>query len=1243
MLLRYFLDESGHRVYTLKKTAPEGSQTFSAHPAKFSPEDKCSKYRVIVKKRFGLLPSQQAKIMAIYWEWRRIFRQKLRSFSPQQSKFSYQQWAKRRLVMSFVFFFVGWKVFGYTLTEMGLYVYDEETGKGHYRTPAEARELRNKLELEHDRRLKKPMDICMPPPATIDISFSIGDRFIQLLKTQHANLDSYFFTELGKIGQIIEVIFPEELINERLTGHQGVEYESRLLVGGDNSSADLFVRRLIATLNSLKLPRRRLLTLLLWKSCKLPYKRLKPIFLGSNVFYSTSTSPAAETVKKKKNEHNIFQIQTNFTYGPKQKGNKAHLDQQIAIAGRLDNLYAWQREERKGREVFELLDGPPYANGSVHVGHAVNKILKDFIVKSQMALGKQVRFRPGWDCHGLPIELKIRKDVKEKSDIQIREMAIEVAQEAIDKQKQAFRRWGVTGDWENPYLTMNVDYVAEELRLFGDMLKSGLVYRKIRPVHWSPSSQTALAESELEYVPTHQSISCFFRFKMISSAPLENLNIFHLDRPIVIYALIWTTTPWTLPLNDAICIKNDVDYCAIQFDDEKNTPVNTVYLVAKSSVLDLQTKLNKKLNIVGSISGKSLEGLHYRSCWHNELALPIYASSHVSTSKGTGLVHAAFAHGAEDYQVSLLHGRDVHCFVDSRGCYTRNLGHDLEGKDVLTDGQKEAMKLLHRDIVHAVPFEHSYPYDWRTKKPVLIRATAQWFINTSIIGHTAVDLLKDVHVGSGKIDQSEELRSLLSSRKEWCISRQRAWGVPIPAFRDDRDNEYSSKELCDRVADLTEKFGIHAWWTRDESEFLTNDVKASLNLPSADVVLKKSHNVMDVWMDSGLAWHCARKNYNDADAKRPADAILEGVDQSRGWFSSLALTGAALNKSVPFKRILVHGFCLDDEGKKMSKSLGNVVDPETVTDGTLRSKALGADGLRLWVALHGSEGSQPSRIGPVILEDIDLQLTKLRKMFYFLLGSLHDYQGQKPSKLPLLDQIVLNDLHSLVKDSLRFYKEYRFKTLMQNLLLFAQDNVSKSYIHYVHDRLYVDASGSESHLAAQYTMNQLIINLSQLIAPILPHLAIEIATHRKNIDSEKALQFEFDSWETPEEQYSLCMDADLKEIKEIVGKIRLEIGRLTPEKSDASKMAAVVNLDSESYKKLFRLHPSMKSTKTELTELIGVSQITLRDSGGDSEMTVRLEKPDSDHCSRCRRMRKLPNDHPYCVFCNQSLRTMGLL
>ncbi|CAG9131135.1 unnamed protein product [Plutella xylostella] len=685
------------------------------------------------------------------------------------------------------------------------------------------------------------------------------------------------------------------------------------------------------------------------------------------VRYKSSVEP-----KTKAYSHTILTPRTDFPT----RSNNAQKEDVIKKA-KFADLYQWQRANLTGPE-FVLHDGPPYANGDLHMGHAVNKIIKDINNRSQVLQGNKVHYVPGWDCHGLPIELKALQKAKKtlnKTQLQnpvvIRDIARKFALETVEKQKASFKSWGVMADWENEcYLTLNKSYVQNQLRKFYELYKMGLIYRALKPVYWSPSSRTALAEAELEYDPQFKSKEVYVTF------PLESVPdaIHKLAPGKKLQAIIWTTTPWSLVGNRAICYNSTLYYSLVSLGGRSE---DTLYVVSSGSVEQLGATLGVDVRRVAEFSGADLNSTTYRNNLLSR-SFPLLPSSHVTEGKGTGLVHTAPAHGPEDFLVAREHGVDVECNVDEAGKYI-GLDQSLNGLYVLAEGQDAVIGRMGDDVIHQGTYVHSYPLDWRTKKPVLLRASCQWFIDTAA--------LKD------KAMHRAGLTALVQRRPYWCISRQRAWGAPLPVLYSGGE-PLMDQRIIDHICTLIEAKGADAWWTSSVEDLLPAEYVKEHNIDVSTVT--KGQDIMDIWLDSGLSW---------STLPGAANLYAEGVDQLTGWFQASLLTALPLTGKAPYESIFVHGFVVDENKRKMSKSIGNVVDPATIIHGGKNKHtepAYGVDTLRWWVASHATQHSQIV-ISKKLLDDCQAEVIRIRNILKYLLGVISDLEPDLFEEKPLLN------------------------------------------------------------------------------------------------------------------------------------------------------------------------------------------------------------------------------------------------
>jgi isoleucyl-tRNA synthetase len=747
---------------------------------------------------------------------------------------------------------------------------------------------------------------------------------------------------------------------------------------------------------------------------------------------------------------------------------------------------AWQdkqryrkiREKAQGRPKFILHDGPPYANGDIHIGHAVNKILKDIIVKSKTLSGFDAPYVPGWDCHGLPIELMVEKQHgKEIPPAKFRELCREYAKAQVERQKADFIRLGVLGDWDNPYLTMDFTTEADIMRALGEIYKNGYLYQGSKPVHWCVDCGSALAEAEVEYEDKNSpAIDVGFK-AMDNEALARAFGVAHLNEPA--YAVIWTTTPWTLPANQAVCVHPELSYDLIQ------TGKGLLILVHELAEATLARYGESDTQVLGSCKGAALENLKLQHPFYDR-TVPVICGDHVTTDAGTGLVHTAPAHGLEDYAVGMRYDLPVDNPVGDDGKFYSRV-EKFSGMSIW-DANKAVIETLQANgvLMASMRLNHSYPHCWRHKTPVIFRATHQWFIGMSQHGTTGNTLRG---IANAAVEHTEffpswgraRLEAMIKNRPDWCVSRQRNWGVPMPLFvhKETGEPHPLTSELLEKVALQVEQQGIEAWFSLDGAAFLAQ------HAPQDAAQYKKVTDTLDVWFDSGATHAAVLKRR--ADLSHPADLYLEGSDQHRGWFQSSLLTGCAIDGRAPYEALLTHGFVVDGNGHKMSKSKGNVIAPQKVMD------TYGADILRLWVA--STDYSGELTISDEILKRVVESYRRIRNTLRFLLANLADFDAQK-DMLPVeqwleIDRYALAMTQALQDDMTAAYARYEFHLVAQKFVGFCSEDLGGFYLDILKDRLYTAGSDSRARRAAQSALWHITQSLLKLMSPILSFTAEE--------------------------------------------------------------------------------------------------------------------------------------------------------
>ncbi|VBB71483.1 Putative isoleucyl-tRNA synthetase [Podospora comata] len=773
-----------------------------------------------------------------------------------------------------------------------------------------------------------------------------------------------------------------------------------------------------------------------------------------------------------------------------------------------DDFYEWQAANRPADNEFLLHDGPPYANGELHAGHALNKILKDMINRVKVQQGRRVKYVPGWDCHGLPIEMKVVEAAeggKKMSPGGIRKAARKLASSTVKAQMNSFKSYAVMADWENKWTTMDTEFEIRQLRLFQKMARKGLIYRKHKPVYWSPSSATALAEAELEYNEAHVSKSAWVRLPIVSGWQEVISGLEGVDKDVKLYAVIWTTTPWTLPANQAIAVRDDMTYSIVRFADYEG--LHLVSIPEGSAGGDLP----EISEVLGKVQGSELTRLRYLNPLLDDLTAlegrPIIHAPFVRGDSGTGMVHCAPGHGFDDYLACEALGIPAVSHVDNEGrftdkAYPRNPDL-LGGIPVLEGGSDAVLDLLGNEngyILKVKYYKHKYPYDWRTKKPIIIRATAQWFADVGSIKEQALAALEEVRFvpETGK----NRLEAFVKGRSEWCISRQRSWGVPIPALYDANGNAVVTDESIDHIISVIRERKIDAWWFDDAHDPAW--LPESLRDRAAE--FRRGQDTMDVWFDSGSSW---------TQTDKQADVYLEGSDQHRGWFQSSLLTrvaamvaqdapgGSSTTNTLglsPFKTLITHGFTLDKDGKKMSKSLGNIISANEVMDGSLlfeppqpgqpqgrknrEPEALGPDALRLWIATSDYTGD--IILGKPVLRTVHQVLLKYRTIIKMFTGSMQPDARTAP--LTVADHIALIQLKDVMQEVGKYYDNYEFNKAQAALSRWVVNDVSAFYLETLKDRLYCGDSGG--------VLEPIFNGLLRMLAPVTPVLVEEAWEYR---------------------------------------------------------------------------------------------------------------------------------------------------
>ncbi|MFD1671144.1 isoleucine--tRNA ligase [Agrilactobacillus yilanensis] len=875
------------------------------------------------------------------------------------------------------------------------------------------------------------------------------------------------------------------------------------------------------------------------------------------------------------------------------RGNLPNKEPERQAIWKENKLYEQRQKLNEGKPTFILHDGPPYANGNIHMGHALNKISKDIIVRSKSMSGFRAPYVPGWDTHGLPIEQELTKqgvDRKSMSMADYRELCRKYALSQVDKQREDFKRLGVSGDWDHPYITLQHEYEAEQIRVFGKMANEGYIYKGKKPVYWSPSSESTLAEAEIEYKDV-KSPSIYVAFKVVDGKDL-------LDDDTSF--IIWTTTPWTLPSNLAICANPKFDYVQVDADGKK-------YVIAEGMLDQVKETLEwQDVKILKTFKGSDLEYMTAKHPFYDRTSLLI-VGNHVTLDEGTGLVHTAPGHGTDDFFVSQKYHLPVLSPIDGQGRYTdeapgfEGMFYDDANKKV-TDLLKEKGALLKLSF-----FTHSYPHDWRTKKPVIFRATTQWFASVDAFRDKILAAVESVTYKPywGKT----RLYNMIKDRGDWVISRQRAWGVPLPIFYAENGDAIITPETIKHVADLFEEFGSNVWFQREAKDLLP---EGFTHPGSPNGAFTKENDIMDVWFDSGSSHQAVLKQRPELSF--PADLYLEGSDQYRGWFNSSLITSVAVTGQAPYRQILSQGFTLDNKGRKMSKSLGNVIVPNDVI------KQMGADIIRLWVA--SVDSNSDVAVSMDIFRQTSEAYRKIRNTMRFMLANTSDFDPKADhiayEDLAAADRYLEVRLNQVIKTCLEAYDAYDFATVYKTITAFLTNDLSAFYLDFAKDVVYIEAEKSLKRRQMQQVMYDVAVALTKLLTPILPHTTEEIWGYLK--EPEDFVQLS----EMPEVQTFDNQDALLEEWTDFMT-LRDEVLKALEE----ARNAKVIGKSLEAHVTIYPNEPTkalLDVISDNVKQLLIVSKLTIADSKADApsdalsfeDAAIKVTHAPGEVCERCR-------------------------